>query len=107
MAGELKSRLQSLVSIGVMTTTAGVATPLSVTDLYVKSVIIQALDSNTDFVQIGDATTQSHDIEPRRSLVIYGDPLDNGTGAQINLATIYFDVLVNGEGISVMYLEGA
>lgn len=107
MAGEKKSRVQRIQSLGNLTALAGVVTPLSLTPYYVKSVIIQGLDSNTDFAYVGDALLQTQSIEPRRSLVIWGDALDNGTDAQLDLSQIFFRVAVNGEGVSVTYLEGA
>ena len=107
MAGEKKSRAQRLVNFGSITTNAGVPVPLSATEYWVKSLIVQGLDSNTDFVMIGDLALQSHSVEPRRSIVIWGDNLDNGTAGQIDLSTVYLDVLVNGEGVNVMVLEGA
>jgi len=86
--------------------TAGTPIPLSLTDLWVKSVIIQASPSNTDFVYVGDQTAQLQALEPRRSLKIWGDEMDNGGSALINLAEIYIDATVNGEGVSFTYLEG-
>lgn len=108
MAGELKSRLQSLVTLPNLSVPfPGAAQPLSATPIYVKSVIIQGLENNTDYVYVGDSSNQLHAIEPNRSLIIWGDSLDQGTGAQIDLSRVFVRSLVNNEGVSIMYLEGA
>lgn len=83
------------------------ATPekLHPTDLWVKSVIIQGLSTNTDLVYVGNYSFQNQCIEPKRSLVIYGDNMDHGTSGIINLNDIYIRVAVNGEGVSFTYLD--
>jgi len=85
---------------------AGTPVPLSATELWVKSVIIQAQPANSDFIYIGDSVGQLQALEPRRSLKIWGDEMDNGGTALINLAEIYIDAVVNGEGVNFTYLEG-
>lgn len=101
------SRIQKLRSGSVVPVpTPGTPVPLSLTTLYVKSVIIQAGVSNTGFVYVGDATAQVQALEPRRSLKIWGDNLDNGTGAKINLAEVYVNADVGGESVTYTYLEG-
>lgn len=100
------SRTQFLRSGQVVTALIGVPVPLSAVDLWVKSVTIQGLSANTDFVYVGDDVDQLQAIEPRRSMVIWGDALDHGTSALINLASIYVKVNVDNEGVSYTYLEG-
>lgn len=108
MSGEKKSRLQSLTPGGeLLIPKPGPALPLVSTSIYVKSVIIQAKPSNTDYVYVGDSSGQYHAIEPARSIVIYGDALDNGTDAQLDLSTVYVNSNVNNEGVSFMYMLGA
>lgn len=86
--------------------TAGNSVPLSPVELWVKSVIIQGSPSNTDFVYVGDSNAQFQALEPRRSLKIWGDEMDNGGTALINLAEIYVNADVNGESVSYTYLLG-
>lgn len=100
------SRKQSLRSGAVVTALVGVPVPLSPVDLWVKSVTIQGLTANTDFVYVGDATNQLQALEPRRSMVVWGDNLDHGTAGLINLNEIYVAANVNNEGVSYTYLEG-
>lgn len=101
------SRRQFLRSGQIVTVpVAGVAVPLSNVSRLVKSVTVQALTGNTDFVSVGDSTAQLQIIEPRRSMVVWGDNLDHGTAALIDLAEIYVNALVNNEGVSYTYLEG-
>lgn len=101
------SRAQSLVTLGtVLVASPGTPVPLSVTPIYVKSFIVQARPANTDFVYIGDASAQLQALEPRRSLKVWGDNLDNGTTGKINLADVFIDGPVAGEGVTVTYLRG-
>lgn len=100
------SRKQVLKSGSVVTALVGTPAPLSATDKWVKSVTIQALSSNTDFVYVGDVLDQFQAIEPRRSMVVWGDNLDHGTAGVINLADIYVKSNVNNEGVTYTYLEG-
>lgn len=101
------SRPQNLRSGSItVVASAGVAVRLSSTDLYVKSVIIQARTANTDFVYVGDSTAQLQALEPRRSLKVWGDNMDNGTSGKINLRDVWVNANVSGEGVTFTYLEG-
>lgn len=101
------SRMQKLTAgTTINLTVPGPAVPLSATSLKVKSVIIQAKVSNADFVFVGDSVAQLQALEPRRSLKIWGDNLDHGTAALIDLAEIYVSGLINGDGVTFTYLEG-
>lgn len=101
------TRVQVLKSGGIVRgVSAGVPVPLSNVTHYVKSLIIQALPANTDFVAVGDATLQVHQLEPRRSLKVWGDNLDNGTTGKIDLAKVFINAAVANEGVSFTYLEG-
>lgn len=101
------SRTQIFTTGGVINVASSL-TPqrLSAVDLYVKSVVIQGLTSNTDFVFIGDSLSQVIALEPRRNAVIWGDNMDNGTAAKINLKDVFVRCLVNGEGVAFSYLRG-
>lgn len=80
--------------------------PLSSVQNYVKSVMIQGLKSNTDFVYIGSQGNEVIAISPGKSVCINGDALDYGSFAMIDLSTIYVKVDVGGEGVSYVILEG-
>lgn len=100
------SRLQILTANNqVNVAIAGTAVPLVGTSTYVKSVVIQARPSNTDFVQIGDSANQNFSLAPGKSVEIHGDNMDNGTSAKLDLNSIYVNALVNGEGVYFMYLD--
>lgn len=101
------SRIQTLRS-SPRKLVAAAATPetLVTSQLFVKSVVLQGLVTNTDFVYIGDATAQNFALAPGKSLEIHGDNLDNGTGAKLDLNTLFIKVNVNGEGVSFAYLDG-
>lgn len=104
----MASRIQALKS-GAVRTVPVAGTPVRLHpggDHFVKSVTIQALDSNTDFVYVGDLTAQLQTIEPRRSMVVWGDNLDHGTAGMINLHEIWINANVNNEGVSYTYLDG-
>lgn len=100
------SRKQKLKSGAVVTALVGAPVPLSNVELWVKAVTIQGLSSNTDFVYVGDDVDQLQAIEPRRSMVVWGDNLDHGTAGLLNLAEIFVKANVNNEGVSYTYLEG-
>lgn len=79
---------------------------LSSTDIWVKSFIVQSGVANTDFIFIGDSANQSYGLEPRRSLKVWGDDMDNGGSALINLASVYVQSPVAGQLLNLIYLEG-
>ena len=85
---------------------AGTAEQLTATEKFVKSFAVQGLPTNTDYVYIGDINGQNFAIAPGKSITINGDNMDNGTSGKIDLSTVYIDVLVNGEGVAYVALEG-
>ena len=85
--------------------TPGTAVPLVGSELFVKSVLIQALPTNTDFILVGDGTIQNYSLSPGKALEIHGDNMDNGTSGKLDLSLIYVDAIVAGEGCYFMYLE--
>ena len=100
------ARLQILTANApIVVAAAGTPVPLTATQNFVKSVIVQANPTNTDFVYVGDASVQNFGLSPGKSLEIHGDNMDNGTSGKLDLNTIYIDALVNGEGVTFMYLE--
>lgn len=100
------ARLQVLTTNAALPVpVAGTPVPLMATQTFVKSVIIQADPTNTDFVYVGNATIQNYGLSPGKSVEIHGDNMDNGTSGKLDLNTIYVDSLVNGEGVTFMYLD--
>lgn len=90
----------------VVCTVAGVAYPLSSDpDLYVKSLVVQSVPTNTGDIAVGDDANQELYLTTGRSATIYGDNMDNGTSAKLQVASIYVRSTVNGEQVSVTILE--
>lgn len=100
------ARKQVLTPLGTLTANAGVATVLSGSSIKTTSIEIQALDTNSDIVYIGNSTSQLRAIAPGTSWQIWGDQMDHGVQGYVDLSEIYFRTLVNGEGIVVNYLAG-
>lgn len=96
---------QQIVTSGATRTGTG-ATVLSVSSIKCTSVIIQALVGNSDFVAIGDVTSQLFRLSPGQSIEINGDSLDHGVDGYIDLSQIYFNPVVAGEGVTYTYLAG-
>jgi len=100
------SRLQRLVTYpNVTVPVPGTGVPLVGVSTQCKSVIIQALSTNTDIVRIGDSVNQVHELEPGFSIEIHGDNLDHGTAGLLELADIYINAVVAGNGVNFMILN--
>lgn len=101
------SRKQLLESF-VNKTVASSLVPEQITAVsqYVKSVAIQGLPTNTDFIYVGDRTRQLFAIAPGKSITIHGDGLDHGGYGEIDISLIFIKVSVNGEGASILALQG-
>lgn len=101
-------RTQTVVStINVNVPVPGTPVPLSSSDLWVTSFIIKATPGNTGFIYVGGAGGIGlMPMEPGRSMEFWGDNLDNGTTALINLAEVFIDADVAGEDVYLMYLGG-
>lgn len=99
---------QQILKAFPVKTVAVVATPetLVASQRLVKSVAIQGLKTNTDFVYVGDSTAQNYALAPGKSLTIHGDALDHGGFAYLDLLSVYIKVDVGGEGVSFVVLEG-
>lgn len=100
------SRIQTIVGY-TPKVIAAAATPetLTVTQKFVKSIIIQAAATNTDFMYVGDASFQNFALSPGKSLEIHGDNLDHGTGGILDISTIYIRAAVNGESVVYATLD--
>ena len=102
-------RKQNVISSPVVAVpTPGTPIPLSLTPLYVTSFIIKASPGNVGFMYVGGNQPGSTMIpmEPGRSMELWGDNLDNGTTALINLAEVFVDADNPGEDVILMYLGG-
>jgi len=91
-----------------MVTTAGTRVPLSTTNLFVKKLIIQALDDNTNPVTVGDVTV----VGAQATRI--GIALDSDATVQqanmlvlhdVDLMDVYIDSISNDDGISYIYLR--
>lgn len=102
-------RIQKLfATIGATVPVPGTVEPLSPTDLWVTSFIVKAQPGNTGFIYIGtnEVGVNLMPMEPGRSMEFWGDNLDNGTTALINLAEIYIDADIADDGVTILYLGG-
>lgn len=99
-----KQFLQSIPYVDVPV--PGTPVPLSAVDLYVTSVILQSSPGNLGFVYIGgpDASQVNFPLDPGRAVELFGDNLDNGTTALLNLAEVFIDADNISEGVNVMYM---
>lgn len=101
------SRIQTLKAYAVKNVVLA-ATPeqIFVTSKYVKALSISALETNTDFIYVGDSINQNTPIAPGKSLEISGDALDYGGAGIFDISLIYIRVLVNNEGCSFLTTDG-
>lgn len=99
------ARLQQIVSLPNLVLGAAGAAIVADTSLYVKSVTIQSVSTNTGLVKFGDNTSQTIELAVGKSAVIYGDNMDNGTTARLHLASIYALSSVPGDELSIIALE--
>lgn len=85
---------------------AGVAVPLvSDPTFFVKSLVIQALPTNTGEIRFGGINGQEIVLTGGRSATIMGDNMDNGTTAKIQVSNVFVKATVGGEGVAVSVLE--
>jgi hypothetical protein len=80
-------------------TTAGTRVALSTTTSC-KKVTIQALDTNTDAIVVGGSTVVAASAT-RRGIVLL--PYNSFTISVDDLADIYIDSVVSGEGVTYLY----
>ena len=88
----------SIFAHGNRTTNAGTAVALTAATTTCSSVLITAMVTNTGYVYIGGAAV---------SAANYGKRLASGAWVKIDiddLAKVFFDVSVNGEGVTFLYV---
>jgi hypothetical protein len=97
------------ISVNTITvTTAGTQIQVTSTPIYVESVYIEALGTNTGFIYVGDENVSSTAYAARLaagegfSLNVQKGKADD----RINLDNIWIDSSVNGEKAQVTYLKG-
>lgn len=89
--GNLKSVVQDVA-------VAGTAEAIVAADTYITSATIRAHTSNGGNVFIGDST-----VDNTASPLTPGDSISLMNHYEFNLADIYVDSAVNGEGVAVWY----
>ena len=88
--------------------TAGTRVQLSTTDLFVSSLYLEALKTNTGDIFVGDSTVSSTAymacIAAREGFNIAADLVDGANSkVLINLKNLYVDSSVNGEKVQLTY----
>lgn len=92
-------------SFNKSTVTAGVRVPLASAPTGFASAVIRARKSNTGVIYLGDSTVSSATVaglDPGDAITINAGPVRK----ENDLARIYIDSSVNGEGVTVYYMQG-
>lgn len=86
-------------------TTAGTQVPLSATKILTSFFRITAKPTNTGYIYWGDKDVDNScdRLLPGDAVNVSGAPTTNATHLMYNLANIYVDSSVNGEGVIVTY----
>jgi hypothetical protein len=88
-------------------TTAGTREQLTVSNLAVPSIIIQALITNTGSVYVGDnqvSATIGLELSAGDSISMDKDAIGSGD-SQVSVKDIWLDAGTSGEGVIAFYLE--
>lgn len=96
---ETTHAITGVTSFRKTSTTPGTAVAIAATTACLK-VTIQALESNTDAIALGDVNTFAA-MATQRGIVLYGR--ESVEWEVDNLADIFLDVRVSGEGVTVVY----
>ena len=99
------ARLQRLVGLPNLVLTGSGQAITADSTLYVKSVTIQSLSTNTGIIRFGDANSQAIELAVGKSAVIYGDNMDNGTTARLHVASIFAKSSNPGDELAIIALE--
>jgi hypothetical protein len=87
-------------------TTAGTRVALSATSKKVKKLKIRALAANTGVMYLGDVTVAAaNGYQLPAAAEISLVDLFSKDGDVVDLAAVYIDSAVNGEGVSLVYVE--
>lgn len=97
------ARLQRPQNFTVAVTTTPAA--LSATENNVTSFIIQAPVTNTDFIKVGNSSSQVFQIAPGRDLEVNGDNLDLGTSGYVDLKEWFVSSVSGAQSANILYLE--
>ncbi len=101
------SRVQTFEAQSQLTlTTGGTLYQLTSVPVFAKSVIVQSDPANTDYVLIGNASTQTMAISPSQAYIIDADALDLGGGGKIDLSTIRVKSATSAQKVNWSYLGG-
>ena len=103
--GYIMAVKRGLASFQKAVAAAGTAEALKASSLLVKKAKLKALGTNTDLIYLGDSSVSS----TVGYALAAGDEIDlhelyHADGFALDLAEIYIDAAVNGEGVSVLYL---
>ncbi len=87
---------------------AGTAVAIAATSVVAQSCIIQALDTNTGAVYVGDSSVLASDkrgikLVAGAALPLTADAMGGGVGV-LDLSTIYVDAVNNNDKVSIIYL---
>jgi hypothetical protein len=96
------------VSKKVSVTTAGTEVQVNATTLYSSHVCIKAGSTNTGLIYIGDSTvaaTNGYELSPKEEVCL-GSLQRKDANEAIDLSKIYVDSAVNGEFVTVLYVQG-
>lgn len=98
------ARLQRpvVIDLGVINTTPK---QISATTINCTSFIVQAPQGNTDFIRIGNSAGQLFELAPGKELSPYGDNLDVGATAYLDLSDWYVVSASGNQTGNVIYLE--
>jgi hypothetical protein len=99
--------VQVVKSLKKTVTAAGTAEALSATTLKVSRCKIKALKSNTDLIYLGDSSVDSttgYELNAEDE-ISFTDLLDNPDQNCVDLAAVFIDSAVNGEGVAVIYVD--
>lgn len=92
----------------VNVTTAGTRVQIDTEKRPCTSIVIQAKNSNTGKIYVGDVTvasTNGLELNPGEAWEIVGDSRNEGQSDENVLADLYIDADTNGEGVKVAYYK--
>lgn len=102
------ARFQKYISLPeIVIASAGVPQRVSTSQIIAKSCILQAKNTNTGVVTVGDQITQVLQlVSTNPSVSIAGDGMDLGGAGVLDLSEIWVASTVTGDRVIVQYLDG-